>query len=75
MADFSRFGAHLRLAHFSRFDPKSLTLAASTPPSLRHIFQIIVPTQTTVCQQRRITAMPILQFIGYSIRDKLYFSI
>ena len=35
VADFSRFGAHLRLAHFSRFDPKSLTLAASTPRWIR----------------------------------------
>ena len=29
--DFSRFGAHLCPAHFSRFDPKVPHLATSTP--------------------------------------------
>ena len=37
MADFSRFGAHLLPEHFSRFDPKSLTLAARPPPCSAHL--------------------------------------
>ena len=48
MADFSRFGAHLRLAHFSRFDPKSLTLAALGPAE---VTPLITLTYCTPCNR------------------------
>ena len=47
MADFSRFGADLLPEHFSRFDPKSLTLAARTPGWMVFCFKLETHIKTT----------------------------
>ena len=65
MADFSRFGAHL-LQHFSRFDPKSRTLATRTPgwagpfkavpPLLPLLYFVLYPLWAKMKKVRRLPA-------------------